>query len=62
MKKKYILAFDQGTSSSGAVLFDKEQNIVGTEQQEFKQFYPQAGYVEQNPHEIWESQFLTAKH
>jgi glycerol kinase len=61
MKKKYILAFDQGTSSSRAVLFDKEQNIVGTEQQEFKQFYPQAGYVEQNPHEIWESQFLTAK-
>lgn len=61
MKKKYILALDQGTSSSRAVLFDKEQNIVGTEQQEFKQFYPKNGWVEQNPHEIWESQYLTAK-
>ncbi len=61
MKKKYILALDQGTSSSRAILFDKEQNIVGTEQQEFKQFYPKAGWVEHNPHEIWESQNLTAK-
>ncbi len=61
MDKKYILALDQGTSSSRAILFDKEQNIIGTEQQEFKQFYPKAGWVEQNPHEIWESQLLTAK-
>ena len=61
MNKKYILALDQGTSSSRAVLFDKDQNIVGVEQQEFKQFYPRAGWVEHNPHEIWESQFLTAK-
>ncbi len=61
MNKKYILALDQGTSSSRAILFDKEQNIVGTEQQEFKQLYPKAGWVEHNPHEIWESQFLTAK-
>ena len=61
MKKKYILALDQGTSSSRAIIFDKEQNIVGVEQQEFGQFYPDSGWVEQNPHEIWESQFLTAK-
>ena len=61
MSKKYILALDQGTSSSRAVMFDKNQNIVGVEQQEFKQFYPRAGWVEHNPHEIWESQFLTAK-
>jgi len=61
MEKKYILSLDQGTSSSRAILFDKEQNIVGTEQQEFKQLYPKAGWVEHNPHEIWESQFLTAK-
>ncbi len=61
MKKKYILALDQGTSSSRSILFDKEQNIIGTEQEEFKQFYPQINYVEQNPHEIWESQYLTAK-
>ncbi|NOZ34092.1 MAG: glycerol kinase GlpK [Chlorobi bacterium] len=61
MKKKYILALDQGTSSSRAIIFDKDQKIIGVEQQEFKQFYPKTGRVEQNPHEIWESQFLTAK-
>jgi glycerol kinase len=61
MSKKYILSLDQGTSSSRAILFDKDQNIVGTEQQEFRQFYPKAGWVEHNPHEIWESQYLTAK-
>ncbi len=61
MKKKYILALDQGTSSSRAIIFDNDQKIIGTEQQEFKQFYPKTGWVEQNPHEIWESQFLTAK-
>ncbi len=61
MQKKYILALDQGTSSSRAVLFNKDQKIIGVEQQEFKQFYPKTGRVEQNPHEIWESQFLTAK-
>ncbi len=61
MKKKYILALDQGTSSSRAIIFDKNQKIIGVEQQEFKQFYPKTGRVEQNPHEIWESQFLTAK-
>lgn len=61
MQKKYILSLDQGTSSSRAILFDKNQNIVGTEQQEFRQFYPKAGWVEHNPHEIWETQYLTAK-
>jgi glycerol kinase len=61
MPLKYILALDQGTSSSRALLFDKEQNIVGIEQQEFKQIYPKNDWVEQNPHEIWESQYLTAK-
>ncbi len=61
MEKKYILALDQGTSSSRAVIFDKKQNIIGIEQQEFRQFYPKTDRVEQNPHEIWESQFLTAK-
>jgi glycerol kinase len=61
MIKKYILALDQGTSSSRALIFDKDQNIIGIEQQEFKQIYPKTGWVEHNPHEIWESQFLTAK-
>lgn len=61
MEKKYILALDQGTSSSRAIIFDKNQKIIGVEQVEFKQYYPKAGYVEHNPHEIWESQYLTAK-
>ncbi len=54
MSKKYILALDQGTSSSRAILFDKDQIMLGVEQQEFKQFYPKAGWVEHNPHEIWD--------
>ncbi len=61
MEKKYILALDQGTSSSRAIIFDKNQQILGIEQVEFKQYYPNSGHVEHNPHEIWESQYLTAK-
>lgn len=57
----YILALDQGTSSSRAVLFDQQQNIVGIEQQEFPQYYPQAGWVEHNPSEIWTSQYQVAE-
>ena len=61
MAKKYILSLDQGTSSSRAILFDKYVNIVGTEQQEIKQYYPKAGWVEQNPEEIFESQLKVAQ-
>ncbi len=61
MSKKYILALDQGTSSSRAILFDKNHNIVGAEQMEFSQIYPETGWVEHNPHEIWETQYLVAK-
>ncbi len=61
MTPKYILALDQGTSSSRALIFNREGRILGIEQQEFKQIYPSAGMVEHNPHEIWESQLLTAK-
>ncbi len=53
---KYILALDQGTSSSRAVLFDREQNIVCICQKEFTQFYPREGWVEHNPMEILSSQ------
>ena len=56
MSKKYIMALDQGTTSSRAILFDKEGNIVATSQKEFTQFYPHAGWVEHNPMEIWGSQ------
>jgi len=59
--KKYVLALDQGTSSSRTIIFDKNLNIVGSEQNEFTQFYPRAGWVEHNPEEIWETQIGTAK-
>ena len=61
MEKKYILALDQGTSSSRAILFDKQAKIIGIEQQEFKQFYPKNDWVEQNPTEIFDTQLQVAK-
>ena len=54
--KKYIIALDQGTTSSRAVLLDKDANIVEVAQREFTQYYPKAGWVEHNPMEIWSSQ------
>lgn len=56
MEKKYILALDQGTTSSRAIVFDTEQNIVSIAQKEFTQHYPKAGYVEHDPLEIYSSQ------
>ena len=56
MDRKYIMALDQGTTSSRAILFDKEGNIVATSQKEFTQFYPKVGWVDHNPMEIWGSQ------
>ncbi|NMF04916.1 glycerol kinase GlpK [Clostridium beijerinckii] len=55
--KKYIIALDQGTTSSRAIIFDKEQNILGVSQKEFTQIYPNQGWVEHNPLEIWASQY-----
>ena len=60
MTKKYILSFDQGTSSSRAILFDKNFEIVGSEQKEFPQYFPKPGWVEQDPKEIWNSQLAVA--
>jgi len=54
---KYILALDQGTTSSRAILFDHEQNIVAVEQKEFTQYYPMEGWVEHDPMEIYSSQY-----
>ena len=51
------LSLDQGTTSSRAILFDNEQNIVCVQQREFEQIYPQQGWVEHNPMEIWSSQY-----
>jgi len=61
MKTKYILSLDQGTSSSRAVLFNHKKQIVGMEQVEYRQYYPENDRTEHNPHEIWEPQLLTAK-
>ena len=54
---KYILSLDQGTTSSRAILFDAEKNIVAMEQKEFPQLYPRDGWVEHDPMEIYSSQY-----
>ena len=58
--KKYILALDQGTTSSRCILFDKQGNICSMAQKEFEQIYPHAGWVEHDPMEIWASQLSVA--
>ncbi len=56
MPKQYIMALDQGTTSSRAILFDDQANIVGIAQKEFKQYYPRPGWVEHDAMEIWGTQ------
>lgn len=56
-----VLAFDQGTTSSRAILFDQEGSILGVAQREFTQHYPQPGWVEHDPDEIWKSQLGVAR-
>lgn len=55
----YLLALDQGTTSSRSILFDHQGNIVAQAQQEFPQYYPKSGWVEHDPLEIWRSQYHT---
>lgn len=57
MSKKYILALDQGTSSSRAIVFDHDANPVAQSQSEFPQHFPSPGLVEHNPMDIWASQY-----
>ncbi len=57
MEKKYIMSLDQGTTSSRAIIFDKDQNIVATAQKEFTQYYPHEGWVEHDAMEIYSSQY-----
>ncbi len=57
MEKKYVLALDQGTTSSRAIIFDKEQKIVAMAQKEFTQIYPKEGWVEHDAVEIYSSQY-----
>ncbi|WP_129713672.1 glycerol kinase GlpK [Pedobacter sp. SYP-B3415] len=58
--EQYILSLDQGTTSSRAIVFDKNGDIVSIAQKEFKQYYPKAGWVEHDPQEIWSSQIAVA--
>lgn len=55
--EKYVMALDQGTTSSRCILFNKKGEICAIAQKEFEQIYPQPGWVEQNPREIWSSQY-----
>ena len=55
--EKYIIAMDQGTTSSRAIIFDRQQRIIGSSQKEFTQIYPKEGWVEHDPMEIWASQY-----
>ena len=56
MSLKAVLAFDQGTTSSRAIAFGRDGRILGTAQQEFRQIFPQPGWVEHDPEEIWKTQ------
>ena len=57
----YLLALDQGTSSSRSIVFDTQGRIVASSQQELTQIYPQPGWVEHDPREIWRTQLITAQ-
>jgi glycerol kinase len=58
--EKYVLSFDAGTTSSRAIVFDHKGEICSVAQKEFPQIFPQSGWVEHNPHEIWASQAAVA--
>lgn len=60
MNEKFILAFDAGTTSSRAIVFDKEGKIRSIAQKEFTQYFPKSGWVEHDPHEVWSSQASVA--
>jgi glycerol kinase len=59
--KTYLLALDQGTSSSRSIVFDAQGRIVAMAQREFRQIYPQPGWVEHDPMELWDTQLATAR-
>jgi glycerol kinase len=61
VKGKYVLALDQGTTSSRAVVFDRSGKIISIASKEFQQVYPQPGWVEHDPMEIWDSQMEAAR-
>ncbi|MCQ2551344.1 MAG: glycerol kinase GlpK [Clostridia bacterium] len=59
--EKYIMALDAGTTSSRCIIYDKQGKMVSVAQQEFTQIFPQPGYVEHDPMEIWDTQLLVAR-
>ena len=59
--QSYLMALDQGTTSSRCIIFDKEGNIASVAQKEFQQYYPQPGWVEHDPLEIWSTQMGVAR-
>ena len=61
MSKKFLLALDQGTTSSRAVLFDREGRMRHIAQQEFRQLFPQPGWVEHDPYDLWHSQWTVTR-
>jgi glycerol kinase len=58
---RYVLALDQGTTSSRAILFDRAGSIVSVAQEEFPQLFPGPGHVEHDPEAIWSTQMQTAR-
>ena len=58
---RYVLALDQGTTSSRALLFDEQGRVVASDQHEFAQHFPQPGWVEHDPEDIWGSQLAAAR-
>jgi len=59
--QRYVLALDQGTTSSRAIVFDQKGRIVASAQKEFRQIYPQPGWVEHDANEIWSTQLACAQ-
>ena len=60
-KQKYIMALDQGTTSSRCIIYDRKGNQIAKSQQEFEQIFLRSGWVEHDPMQIWESQLQTAR-
>lgn len=58
---KYIIAIDQGTTSTRAMIFDADMNVISTAQQEFPQHYPRSGWVEHDPEDLWQTALQTCK-
>ena len=61
MKDRYIIAIDQGTTSARCILYDRQGKQVSIAQKEFRQIYPQAGWVEHDPMDIWSTQIGVAQ-